>query len=110
MKIKRKNFSEKGTNLVMTVKDWTKAGFPGRHPDDVKELFETHCLGGPDGPPCELYDPEGRLLGLGLPGTCGGCGCHVSADATEWSNAVSYPAKPCPAKKFGIIDKERTNE
>ena len=95
--IKRTNFLTKGYNLATTFLDWAKAGYPGRHPDDVKSLFDEHCK------PCEAYDPNARslpFLPVNSTGICVACGCHVSDDANEWVNALTIPVKACPLGKF----------
>ena len=102
--VKRTNILSKGFNALMTYNQWRKAGFPLRDPADVTAIFNEHCDG------CLLYNPEGRANPLGSLGVCDdalelhgvkGCGCHVSPDATTFSNVLSIPTKPCPLGKFG---------
>ena len=102
--IKRTNFLTKGFNALMTLNQWKKAGYPIRDPEDVKEIFETHCR------PCPLYNPDGRAITFGPRGLCDdalefdgvkGCGCHVSPDPEELTNALLVPIHPCPRGLFG---------
>jgi len=112
-KIKRTNFLVKGFHALMTFADWRAAGFPARDPEDVKAIFTEHCS------QCPLYDPEGRaVVVIGPKGLCDdrrdfegvrGCGCHVSPYASEWTNAVAYPVKPCPRGLFPqLIEPEQS--
>jgi hypothetical protein len=105
MTIKRTNFLTKGYNALMTLAEWKRQGYPGRAPEDVKDLFDTHCS------KCPLYDPNSRAVPLAIAplGICSdrleldgvkGCGCHVSPDAGEWTNALAVPVKPCPRNLF----------
>lgn len=119
-KVKRTNFLKKGFNAVMTFADWKAAGYPVRDPEDVKAIFETHCAGfykdhndnwtGHPATPCPLYVADGQAVPLGPRGLCDdglefdgvkGCGCHVSPDAGELTNALAVPVHPCPRGLFG---------
>jgi len=105
--VKRTSFLEKGHQAFLTLRQWQEAGYPGRHPDDVRELFETHCMR------CPIYDPNRRSIPIvGKRGMCSdtrevdgvkGCGCHVSPDASEWTNALAIPQKACPLGHFGAV-------
>ena len=95
-------FLEKGIDFVLSFKDWFAAGMPWRHPDEVEELFSTHCRGG-DGDPCPYYLPQQRAF-IGWPkGVCGRCGCYVSNDPNSLLNMVNKPNKACPLGKWKTI-------
>ncbi len=96
------NYMDRVVGFTIHFKDWIEAGRPFRSPEEVAELFNTHC--NPPGQPCELYDPKGRAIPLvGRLGVCKGCGCHVSDDATELDNAIAYPTKACWLNKFAAV-------
>lgn len=111
--VKRTNFLSKGFSLLMTFDAWKRQGYPGRDPEDVKAIFDEHCL------KCPLYDPSARAM-IGAPkGLCSdgreidgvkGCGCHVSDDAGEWTNALAIPVKPCPRNLFPHLVEPEQNE
>ena len=113
--VKRTNFLAKGFNALMTLNQWRKAGYPLRDPADVAAIFNEHCEA------CPLYNPDGRANPLGLRGICDdaleldgvrGCGCHVSPDATTFSNVLTVPVKPCPRGLFGCeqLDESKQSE
>ncbi len=97
----------------MTFAKWAAVGFPGRHPDDVRALFNDYCVGIHQdcngnwvSKPCDLYDREGQAILFGPKGLCRGCGCHVSDDASEWTNAIVI--KGCPKGFFsGVVEEQR---
>ena len=110
--VKRTNFFKKGFNAVLTFTEWRKQGYPGRNPEDVKVIFDEHCS------QCPIYDPSARAAPIPLAplGLCSdgrevdgvkGCGCHVSPDAGEWTNALAIPVKPCPRGLFPHLVKDR---
>jgi len=74
--------------FVLTMFEWAMAGCPVRHPEEIREIFETHCR------PCEFFNP-GRNL-LGKPGYCEKCGCHVSQDPDDVLNKIRDPLVGCP--------------
>ena len=75
-------------NFVMTARDWALAGCPARHPDEIRQIFETHCR------PCEFYSTDRNILGK--KGYCEKCGCHVSADPDDLLNKIHDPLVSCP--------------
>lgn len=79
----------KVTGFLVAYRDWAAAGFPRRSPEWVKEIFETHCQ------KCPIYDPK-AVTPFGSVGTCGKCGCHVSADPEDMLNKIVLPTSSCP--------------
>jgi hypothetical protein len=82
-------------DFVLNAMEWALHGCPARAPEDIKEIFETHCQ------PCEFFN-EGRNI-FGKVGFCEKCGCHVSADPDTLVNKIRDPLIGCPLDppKFG---------
>lgn len=78
----------RAVDLVITVADWVWQGRPRRHPDDVREIFETHCK------PCDFYNP--KASNPARTGICLKCTCHVSADASDLANKITLANTACP--------------
>jgi len=104
----RPNFMTKIVGFTLTYTQWAVEGFPRRDPTEVSEYFHTYC--NPPDAPCELYQPTKRSFPvIGKLGVCDGCGCHVSDDAEEVQNAVTYPNKGCPKKHWlPVVDPEES--
>lgn len=102
MNVPRTNFLQKAGSAALTYAEWARLGFPGRPPEETAQLFREHCAG------CDAYDPEGRAIPvIGPKGLCRDCGCHVSDDATEWTNKVAILVAGCPRKYWlPIVEKE----
>lgn len=99
--MKRPSFMARIVGFTISMAEWLADGSPLRDPEETKELFETHCLGG-DGPPCEAYNPLVNATGLpgGYRGACMECGCSVSDDPEAVFNKVNKPHHGCPLKKW----------
>lgn len=85
---KRPPLAFMAANFAMTALEWAWAGCPLRAREEIREIFQTHCLH------CEHYN-EGRNV-LGKPGYCELCGCHVSSDPDSVLNKIRDPLVDCP--------------
>jgi hypothetical protein len=66
---------------------WLKAGRPARSEEEIKQIFETHCL------TCEAYE-EGSS-------SCRYCGCRVNRLTVPPLNKIAMATEECPVEKWG---------
>ena len=85
----RKNHAKLGTkvmNYFGAVRRWVASGRPTRTPDEIKELFETHCQG------CDMYDAEKHA--------CKSCGCNIAPVGDPLDNKLAMATEHCPLGRF----------
>jgi len=85
----KKNQAKLGTkvmNYFGAVRRWVASGSPTRTPEEVKELFETHCKG------CEMYDEEKHA--------CKTCGCNIAPVGDPLANKLAMATEHCPLGRF----------
>lgn len=72
-------------NFANAFATFARRGFPRRTPEQIIDIFETHCIG------CEHF----RLT------ICGhkNCGCNVN-DENHFFNKIGWATEHCPIGKW----------
>ena len=78
---------DKVGNYLFAIRQWVAQGCPNRTPEEIKNLYETHCLN------CDRRDPETD--------SCKNCGCALSATTLEpLKNKLAMATEHCPLGRF----------
>ena len=75
---------EDAKRYIAALLRWSKAGFPVRTVEEVKQIHWHFCL------PCEYY----------IDGRCRKCGCGVSTSRLAVLNKIKMATEQCPEKHW----------
>jgi hypothetical protein len=81
-----KGLPKRAKNYFGAIRRWAALGKPTRSPEEVKELFETHCK------TCDRYDKQHHA--------CKSCGCKVSTSSEPLGNKLAMASERCPLGRF----------
>ena len=77
---------DKVKNFARALRAWILAKCPTRTPEEIKHIYDSHCLG------CDRRDPDTD--------SCKNCGCTVSRASTPLSNKLAMATEHCPLGRF----------
>lgn len=81
-----KGLGDKIMGYYSAIRRWVASGRPTRTDDEVKDIYENHCL------KCERFDHDAQ--------SCNACGCAIRLSGTPLTNKIKMGSEHCPIGRW----------